>query len=203
MQLDHIAVSGATLAKAVEAVETALGVALQPGGRHDVFGTHNRLLGLEDGLYLEAIAADPAAARPARPRWFDLDRFAGPARLTNWICRCDDLDAVLAALPDDAGAPVDLTRGSLTWRMAVPADGVLPYDNLHPALIQWTSPVHPGALLTESGCALRRLVVGHPEAKALAAGLAGVFRDPRVVFEKGPKALVAEIDTPNGLRVLA
>jgi len=40
-----------------------LGVPFQPGGRHDVFGTHNALLGLADGLYIEAIAIaiDPDA----------------------------------------------------------------------------------------------------------------------------------------------
>ena len=50
LELDHIAVSGATLDDAAEAVEAALGVAMQPGGRHALFSTHNRLLGLDDGL---------------------------------------------------------------------------------------------------------------------------------------------------------
>ena len=59
MLLDHIAVSGETLAAAIDAVATTLGASMQPGGQHDVFGTHNALLGLEDGLYLEAIAIDP------------------------------------------------------------------------------------------------------------------------------------------------
>ncbi len=85
MILDHIAVSGTTLPEAVAAVEEALGVRMQPGGEHAVFHTHNALLGLADGLYLEAIAINPDAPVPERPRWFDLDRFAGPARLTNWI----------------------------------------------------------------------------------------------------------------------
>ncbi|MCB1312050.1 MAG: VOC family protein [Sedimentitalea sp.] len=201
MQLDHIAVAGATLEEATGAVESALGVTMQPGGRHDVFGTHNRLLGLDGGLYLEAIAIDPAEPRPERPRWFDLDRFDGPARLTNWICRTDDLDETLTALPG-AGVPVDLRRGELRWQMAVPQDGRLPFDNLHPALIAWQTDAHPGASLPASGCALHRLVVRHPEAEALAALLAPIFADPRVVFETGPAALIAEIDTPRGRRVL-
>ncbi|NDV63644.1 VOC family protein, partial [Puniceicoccales bacterium CK1056] len=68
------AIAGETLAEAQKHVEQNLGVALQPGGTHDVFATHNALLGLEDGLYLEAIATNPDAAQPQRPRWFDLDR---------------------------------------------------------------------------------------------------------------------------------
>ncbi|MCB1339641.1 MAG: VOC family protein [Pseudooceanicola sp.] len=203
MKLDHIAVAGATRAEATMAVEEALGVALQPGGAHPAFGTHNALLGLADGIYLEAIAIDPAAPPPGRPRWFDLDRFSGRARLTNWICASDDLDAELAALGPEVGDPLELTRGDLNWRMAVPANGILPFDNLHPALIEWQSPVHPSDMLAVSGCALHRLIVCHPEARALATHLAPHLNDDRIVFETGPALLRAEIDTPRGLRVLA
>ncbi|WP_424984505.1 VOC family protein [Microbulbifer sp. S227A] len=202
LSFDHIAVSGETLAEATARVEEALGVAMQPGGQHDVFHTHNTLLGLADGLYLEAISVDPSLPVPARPRWFDLDRFAGPARLTNWVCATADMPATLATLPKGVGAPVALRRGELRWQMAVPQDGVLPYDNLHPALISWQSPVHPSAMLAPSGCALRRLIVCHPEARALGQALQPLLADPRVVYEPAPPALRAEIDTPGGLRVL-
>lgn len=202
MQLDHIAVSGATLAEATHAVEEALGVALQPGGSHAAFGTHNMLLGLAEGLYLEAIAIDPAAPPPDRPRWFDLDRFTGRARLTNWICATDDMEATLAALDPAVGYPMALTRGDLSWRMAVPATGLLPFDNLHPALIEWQSPVHPSSILVSSGCTLVRLFVSHPSADDLGAALATVFTDPRVRYETGPASLRAEFDTPHGARVL-
>ncbi|WP_413221448.1 VOC family protein [Tritonibacter mobilis] len=200
MELDHFAIAAKTLAEATAHIEEALGVPLQPGGAHAVFGTHNRLLGLADGLYLEAIAVDPEATSQRQPRWFDLDRFAGAARITNWICRSSDLDSTLAALPVDAGAPVSLTRGDLSWQMAVPKSGILPYDNIFPALIQWQGP-HPAPRLTQQGCSLRRLVVSHPEAQALAELLP--LGDARVVFEPGPAALRAEIDTPHGLRHLS
>lgn len=159
MELDHLALAARTLDAASDAIESALGVAMQPGGRHQMFSTHNRLLGLEGGLYLEAIAIDPDAPDPGRARWFDLDRFQGPARLCNWICRTGDLEATLAQMPAGAGDPVGLSRGDLRWRMAVPESGRLPFDNLFPALIQWQGTLHPGAVLAPSGCALRRLVV--------------------------------------------
>ncbi len=204
MQLDHMAVGALSLAEAREHIEAALGVPLQPGGRHAVFGTHNALLGLDDGLYLEAIAADPEAPTPERPRWFDLDRWSGPARLCNWICRTEDLTGLLARLGDGAGEPVALRRGDLEWDMVVPAGGALPYDNLHPALIRWRCATHPAALLAPSGCRLHRLVVAHPRADDLAAALAGSFQDRRVEFETAEAAaLVAEFDTPHGRRVLA
>ncbi|GAB4285086.1 MAG: VOC family protein [Roseovarius sp.] len=202
LALDHLAIAAESLEAGREAVEAALGVALEAGGRHAHFGTHNLLLGLEGGLYLEVIAIDPEAPAPGRPRWFDLDRFAGPPRPRAWICRCDDLDGLLAALPE-AGRPLALARGALRWRMAVPDSGVLAYDNLFPALIAWQGGAHPAARLAPSGCALRRLVIAHPQAAALAARLAGLLDDRRVVFAPGAPALRAEIDTPRGLRVLA
>ena len=202
MKLDHLAVSGEMIGCATELVEDALGVKMQPGGQHPVFGTYNNLLGLEDGLYLEAIAIDPEAPRPDRPRWFDLDRFCGPARLTNWICATEDLDAILAQMPETAGRPIELSRGELCWRMAVPVDGVLPYDNMFPPLIEWSKGQHPSDALTPSGCALKMLVVSHPKADSLRRTLAPHLDDDRVQFETGDAGLMAEFSTPHEKRKL-
>lgn len=200
---DHIAIAGETLAAATTHVEGALAVPLQQGGEHAVFHTHNTLLGLEDDLYLEAIAINPAAPQPDRPRWFDLDRFSGGPRLTNWICRCDDLDATLAQLPDGFGVPVDLQRGDLRWRMAVPLNGILPYDNCAPALIQWIGDAHPAARMTQQGCRLTAFYISHPEAPALGALLAPLLADRRIVFQAGEPGLKAQFTTPNGEAVLS
>ncbi|MDX1743126.1 MAG: VOC family protein [Ruegeria sp.] len=199
MLLDHLAVAGETLEQASAHIEHALGVPLQGGGKHQTFGTHNQLLGLRDGLYLEAIAIDPNAPKPERTRWFDLDRFSGSPRLTNWICRVSDIDAALSNLPDEAGKPVELARGALRWQMAVPPSGRLPFDNLFPALIQWHGDLHPAKMLEDSGCRLKRLVVFHPDALDLALLLGEM---ETVVFDTGPAALRAEFETPHGPRVL-
>ncbi|WP_282021473.1 VOC family protein [Ruegeria faecimaris] len=199
MLLDHLAVAGETLEQASAHVEQALGVPLQDGGKHEKFGTHNRLLGLRDGLYLEAIAIDPDAPNPQRTRWFDLDRFQGAPRLTNWICQVPDIETSLMVFPDGVGQPIDLNRGALRWRMAVPPNGRLPFDNLFPALIQWQGDLHPANMLNDSGCRLRRLIVYHPDALDLAKALGPL---ERLEFESGPAALRAEIDTPHGVRVL-
>lgn len=194
---DHIAVAGETLAAATAHVEKALGVPLQVGGQHDVFYTHNTLLGLQDDLYLEAIAVNPDAPQPVRPRWFDLDRFTGGPRLTNWICRCDDLDAILAQLPEGFGTPVDLQRGDLRWRMAVPQTGVLPFDNCAPALIEWVSDAHPASRLTQQGCRISALTITHPETVALATLLAPLLNDGRIDFKVGKAQITAQIITPD------
>lgn len=200
LTLDHLAVAGETLAEAVAHVEEALGVEMVPGGEHTHFGTHNQLIGLADGIYLEAIAANPAAGDLPYPRWFDLDQLQGAPRLGNWICRTDDMVAELARLDVDAGKVVNLTRGDLRWRMAVPDSGVLPFDNRFPALIQWDVAVTPAEILAPSGVALTRLEVAHPKFEDLAVHVG--LNDPRVVFLAGDSALQATFETPHGQRVL-
>lgn len=199
---DHIAISAKDLASGVDAVEAALGVALAGGGEHAHMATHNRLLGLGD-LYLEVIAANPAAPRPAWPRWFDLDNFYGRPRLTNWVACSESLTVDLALCPDGTGVPVALQRGDYRWQMAVPADGKLPFDGCFPALIQWQGPLHPARSLPDVGLRLRVLEIAHPEAKALQSALAPLFADPRVQITTGPeKAMRATFTTPHGPRVL-
>lgn len=202
LTLDHIAISAQSLEEGVVFVEAALGVSLAGGGQHPHMATHNRLLGLGDA-YLEVIAADPAAPRPAWPRWFDLDSFTGPPRLTNWICRTDDLDTALAAAPKGTGMPVALARGNYRWRMAVPTDGRLPFDNAFPALIQWEGDAHPAGALPDQGVRLMALELFHPKARALSTTLTGCFADPRVMLFTSPhKAMRAVFSTPKGTRVL-
>ena len=199
MLLDHLVVAGETIEEASDHIEQALGVSLQKGGKHEKFGTHNRLLGLRNGLYLEAIAVDPQASKPQRTRWFDLDQFEGAPRLTNWICRVPDIEASLTIFPDGAGQPVELTRGALRWRMALQPNGRLPFDNLFPALIQWEGDLYPAQMLQDSGCRLRRLIVCHPDAQDLVRSLGEL---EHVEFDCGPAALRSEFDTPHGVRVL-
>ena len=198
-ELDHLAIAAETLEEGRVMAERVLGVPLQPGGQHAHFGTHNMLLGLEDGLYLEVITIDPEAPKPGHARWFDLDRFQGAPRLSNWICRTGDMAGALDKLPQ-AGQPVALSRGDLRWQMAVPGDGILPFDNMFPALIEWQCEAHPATLLPASGCRLERMIVRHPEVGKLKAQIGTLLQDSRVTFEEGPAALIADIKTPGGVR---
>ena len=71
--IDHLIVAATTLEEGAQFVQKALGVAPQPGGKHERMGTHNCLLKLGPELYLEIIAIDPEGKTPSQPRWFDLD----------------------------------------------------------------------------------------------------------------------------------
>lgn len=195
--LDHLAVGCADLAEGVVWVEERLGVTMLPGGQHAHYGTHNRLLGLAPGLYLEVIAKDPDAVETGRPAWFGLDDFAGPPRLANWLCRADDMDGYHAM----TGPSISLKRGNLTWETTVPHDGSLPMGGGFPSLIRWGAGVVPPSVqLPDSGCQLVSLTVTHPDATWLAQTLD--IAGPAVVFEEGPMALSARIETPNGICVL-
>ena len=200
LAFDHIAVSARTLEEGVEWVEQSLGVQMAGGGQHPLMATHNRLLSLGD-LYLEVIAVDPAGVKPAQPRWFDLDRFTGPPRLTNWVARTKDMAATLTASPPGCGEPLSLARGDYRWKMAVPPDGILPYDGAYPALIEWQTPLHPTQAQPDVGVRLKSLTIQHPQAASLRAALA--LNDPRVIIMLGPhKALTATFQTPQGERTL-
>jgi len=199
--VDHLAVAAASLDEGVAAVEAALGVTLAGGGSHAHMGTHNRLLGLGD-LYLEVIAVDPRAVAPAWPRWFDLDRFAGVPRLTNWVARCDDIGAEVAMGPAGVGVPVRLARGDYRWQMAVPTNGILPFDGCFPALIQWAGDLHPARALPDAGARLIRLTLRHPRGDALRDSLAPRMCDDRIAVETGPLALHAAFRTARGERAL-
>lgn len=203
--LDHLIVAARSLEEGVSYVEAVLDVRLSPGGKHVKMGTHNRLLSLGDDVYLEVIAIDPDADQPPHRRWFNLDAFSGPPRLTHWACRTDDLDAALDSAPTGSGTPVPLKRGELKWQMAVPEFGRLPFDDAMPALLEWYSDVQPPQVLDDVGFRLSHLEVFHPDADELTTSFPAISNlQDLVSIKKGPeKRLVATIATPSGERVLA
>ena len=198
MRLDHIAIAAETLEDGVAWAEERLGVPLLAGGHHERYGTHNRLLGLSDGLYLEVIAPDNNASSDG-PRWFDLDNFTGPPRLANWICEPDDFQEYLR----HGMRSVAMSRGDLRWDMGVPADGSLPLGGGYPTVLKWHTDTPPGQGLPPSGCVLQKLTVCHPLARQISAELSPAFSDPRVTFKVTEEIqLQAELQTPNGRVVM-
>jgi hypothetical protein len=204
--VDHLVVAAASLDAGVAWCERMLGVTPAPGGRHPLFGTHNRLLAIGSPAYpqayLEVIAIDPEAPPPARPRWFGLDEAdlsAGP-RLIHWVGRSTALAAHRAALVaagESPGEPVaasrETARGLLQWQILVPADGRLRHGGALPTLIQWQGE-HPADSLPASGVMLQALTINRvpPRAREV-LGLRGVA----VADDDGP-ALRAQLATPRG-----
>lgn len=203
IRLDHIAIGCTDLDEGTAWAEAQLGVPLKDGGKHARYGTHNRLLGLGDGLYLEVIAVDPLAEHHG-PRWFGLEHFQGAPRLANWICATDAFDQTLAGAGGVAGTAVSLERGDLRWRIAVPDDGSLPMGGGYPTLIEWASGTrHPSDRLGPSGVTLLDWTVVHPQAEWLGAALPRRPAAPPIHFETGPApAFRARFSTPLGIRTL-
>ena len=196
MELDHLAITCADLSEGTAWAEERLGVPLEQGGQHPRFATHNRLLSLGPGLYLEVIAPDPDAT-PEAPRWFALDEATAP-KLGNWIARTPDLAAALQDAPSESGDPLDLTRGPYAWTVAVPPDGSLPWSGAFPTLIQWREGGHPSDALPDRGVRLLSLEVGHPRAPRLKSLLSNL-QDPRVtIITADHPTLRARFQTPNG-----
>jgi hypothetical protein len=155
-------VAARTLEEGAAWIEARLGVATVSGGKHALMGTHNRLLSLGPGRFLEVIAIDPDAPPIARPRWFDLDSPAmrerlarGPA-LIHWVERTDDLETALHGYPDRIEI-LSLSRGPYRWRIGVRPDGQRPAGGTLPTLIQWKGDLHPAGALPDSGLRLGRL----------------------------------------------
>ena len=192
----------------MEYVRQTLGVSPQGGGEHPQMGTCNRLLKLGESVYLEVIAVNPRVASPQRPRWFALDRIEleQAPRLATWVVRTNDISAAVAASPLPLGDIEPMSRGTLNWRITIPADGSLPLAGVAPNLIQWDQKIHPATSLPESGCRLVGLEGVHPEPELVAGvmvaiGFAGDFHVTSLPAGQRPH-LVAHIRTPSGLRQL-
>lgn len=206
--LDHLTVAALTLEQGLAHVRRALGVELPPGGTHPLMGTHNCLMGLGDGIFLELIAPNPAV-KPQRRRWFNLDDPAMRARLedtpqiVSWVVRVPDLGQALREVDSAAGEAVRVTRGDLSWLISVPSDGSMPFDGAYPTLIEWPPGPHPSSRMADLGCRLERLSVVHPEGVRLSRALHDFVADDRIVVGAGDAVQFhATISTPAGKREL-
>jgi hypothetical protein len=225
LRLDHLVISARTLDEGAQYVADTLGVAPSGGGAHPLMRTHNRLLNLWGGVYLEVIAIDPHAAPVAhadggapRARLFALDDPATHARLENgpylshWVARVERpkrLSTWQAQYPQRIAPIVPMTRGAFTWGLSVPDNGAFPAwrgagDGVLPSLIQWDSTRHPSSALPETAIALKALQAVHPQAELVRAQLQwlGAAHLLELKSTDGAAALVAEFETPEGPRTL-
>lgn len=202
-ELDHLVLASASLDQGSAWLEGLLGVRPAGGGAHPGWGTHNRLLKLDHGAYLELIAPDPGQAAPARPRLFGLDEpallalIAERPRLIHYVMRADDLAAARALLDYDPGVAEAMSRGTLNWRLTVPPDGRREYAGVLPSLIDWGATPHPTRALPDNGLELLGLEVIAPA--AVLARAAAALGARRIASESGARPhLRARLRGPAG-----
>ncbi|MFL5261397.1 MAG: VOC family protein [Anaeromyxobacteraceae bacterium] len=199
--LDHLVLCARTLDDGARWVRERVGVAVDAGGRHEGFGTHNALLRLGDDVYLEVLAPDPAQPEVPRGRLFGLAEqataalLAGGPALLHWVLRSNDLPADLARLAsragrssDEIGAPIAMRRGDLAWTLTVRDDRARPPAGL-PSIIDWGAAPHPCSRLPDRGVRLAGLVVTAPAATV--AALAPLASEARLSFTVGDVSRLA------------
>lgn len=206
-EIDHIVIGARTLDEGARYVEHLLGVKPSRGGVHPGVGTHNMLLGMGAGCYLEVIAPDPEQPEPPHPRPFDLDdpslrtMLEAEPRLVAYVASTPSLDAVVARLgASHAGEIKAMTRGNFAWRMAFPPQRQ-DMDNLIPPLIQWEGE-RAGKHIRDSGWRLSALEAEHPDAQALRGALTDRGLGDVVKIRSSPHPrLIAQLRHRDGREV--
>jgi hypothetical protein len=211
-ELDHLVIAASSLEAGVTYLEQTLGVHVPEGGKHPLMGTHNCLMQIGNGAFLELIAIDPDAPKPDHPRWFNLDdpqlqaSIAERPRLHTWVVRTDNIADVVSASPISPGQIEDGRRGDRVWNITIRADGTLAEDGLFPTLIEWPDFAGPATGMADLDCQLESLILTHRDPDGLLESLSTIGADHLVKIDHGSEAhahgLQAKIKSPNGLITL-
>lgn len=199
--IDHIVYAVSDLNSGIEWIEAQLGVRPQLGGKHHVWGTHNAILGLGEGAYLEVIAPDPDLEPPAAgiPNVFSSK---GSDRISTWAAKCSNIEQVqtrahragLNLGKTVTGSRIRGDGSKLRWSLTDPITEVM--NGLVPFFIDWGKSIHPSVGAPE-GCRLKSLRAESvsPEELRNAYASLGVGID---VVEGSTSSLFADIATPTG-----
>lgn len=99
VRIDHVIYGAADLDVAAARVQACLGLTAIAGGRHDGLGTHNRIVPLADGSFIELLAvADPVQAQRQEIGAALQTRIARGDGLFGWAVAVEDLEPVAARL---------------------------------------------------------------------------------------------------------
>lgn len=192
-RMDHLIIAALTLEQGVEYVRETLGVEIPPGGKHTAMATHNHVMRLGDDVYLEVIAADnhpdAQAVRLQQPRWFALDdpyirqALARSPALVTWAVNTPDIQRTLDSALWQGGEARELSRGDLSWSLAMTEDGRLQGAGMLPYIIQWHVNDHPSRNMADTGVRLEALRIQHPQYQWLQNCLQSIGADHLVTLE--------------------
>jgi hypothetical protein len=165
--MDHLVFGVPDLARGIERVELATGVRARFGGQHPGRGTHNALLSLGAGRYLEIIALDPEQAEAPGLLYPELKSLPEP-RCIAWAVAVESVADVAERLRAANIEPVGPLEGS-----RVQADGrLLAWKTLRligptveglPFFIEWQKGTPHPSRTSPSGCRLTSFEIEHTD----------------------------------------
>ena len=201
--IDHAIYAVGDLDAAGDVIYEREGLASVPGGRHEGWGTANRIVPLGDS-YLELIAVvDRDEAEESDFGRAVLKALAEDRPLVGWVLATDDIDAIAGRLDLEVESKSrDRADGStLSWRLAgmdaAMESGVLPF------FVEWEGPPehHPGTAEARHDSdpeGIAWIEVTTDDEERLRDWL-GDFDDPKLRISEGDPAVAAvAIGTEGG-----
>jgi catechol 2,3-dioxygenase-like lactoylglutathione lyase family enzyme len=174
-RLDHVVFGVPDLESSIESFGRTLGATPAFGGRHQSIGTHNAILPLDGGRYVELIARDPSCPTPPQGVPWDLDTLREP-RLITWAVATQNMDLAVERAKNagyDPGSAIELRRDTptgdrLTWRLTVSREFTA--NGLVPFLIDWGTSPHPSTV-SRALCSIKGFRAEHPDPESVKAPL--------------------------------
>ena len=168
MQIDHVLLGIHDLDQGVADFEALTGVRPVYGGKHPG-GTHNALVSLGAGVYLEIIAIQPGAADTGENSDLKGLRSLEPV---GWAVSTSDTDAARAQLEafgfatsdPEPGSRITPARTTLSWKTFALHDEF----RGAPFFITWSAESPHPSTTSPSGCTLQHWRIASPAADTLA-----------------------------------
>lgn len=200
--VDHLLYGSPELELGVDEIERLTGVRPGYGGQHLGLGTHNALLSLGTGTYLEVIAPDPSQRDVSLAPPYGIGSLEAPA-LRAWAVAPDEIETAVRDARDvgvDYGEPTCHSRlapdgGHVRWRMATRQTredrlAILPF------LIDWGVTTHPSERAPD-GVRLVQFRVIAPQAVEVGRALRAIGAEVTVSSGESP-GLEALLVGPSG-----
>ncbi len=170
--IDHIMVGVRDLDEGVTAFRAATGVMPVYGGRHPRYGTHNALISLGTGTYLELIApTHELSDNELVAKLHKLDRMTP----LTWGIRVKDaartrerlVKAGFAVTPVEVGSRATPAGTTIHWT-------TFDFDAIEgaPFFVEWAADTPHPSTTSPGGCKLQSFNVANPAAKELTRALA-------------------------------
>ena len=197
MQIDHILIGASDLDRAVAEFRERTGVEARFGGKHP-YGTHNALVSLGDGVYLELIAPQPGATPDD---WLKELLTIQGLKPFGWAVTAPDGEAArrelaaagLPASPPQPGSRATPDGATLRWETFTLADELAGA----PFFITWAKETPHPSTTSPAGCRLESLTVRGPDVERLAR-LASKVRQKVVVERAASERFTVTLSCPKG-----